>query len=113
MRLLVSKGADPDTEDEHGRRPVELVSPESEAAWILIVGPRLEDRDQLGYTLLRTLVNRGDVTGVRSLLDRGADVEAKYDTLNATALKDAAMKQDIPMMKLLISRGANLEARDD
>lgn len=56
-------------------------------------------------------VRRGDVAAVTSLLDKGADVNAKF-RYGATALFKAAERGNADIVKLLIARGADATVRD-
>ena len=54
---------------------------------------------------------RGDAEGVKQLLDRGADVNAKF-RYGATALFKAAERGHVEVVKLLLERGADVRAKD-
>ncbi|MCA1567480.1 MAG: ankyrin repeat domain-containing protein [Acidobacteria bacterium] len=54
---------------------------------------------------------KGDVAAVRVLLDRGADVNAKF-RYGATALSYAADRGHLEVVKLLIERKADLNVKD-
>jgi ankyrin repeat protein len=60
-------------------------------------------------TALLAAIREGDQASVRSLLDQGADVNARHD-LGDTALQQAALNADREMMRLLIQRGADVNA---
>jgi len=70
--------------------------------------------DKAAYTgALQDIAVLGDVGAVRTLIDRGADVNA-VDPLGRTALMYAAVSDVLPvdMVKLLIARGADVNAKD-
>src|SRR4051812_20330256 len=54
---------------------------------------------------------KGDVKGVRSALDNGADVNAKW-RYDQTALLMAAFCGHTDMAKLLVERGADVDVKD-
>lgn len=56
-------------------------------------------------------VRQGDLTTVTSLLDQGADVNAKF-RYGATALFKAAERGHTEIVKLLLSRGADVTVKD-
>lgn len=56
-------------------------------------------------------VRRGDAAAVTTLLDKGADVNAKF-RYGATALFKAAERGNADIVKLLLARGADVTMRD-
>jgi hypothetical protein len=56
-------------------------------------------------------VRRGDVAAVTTLLDKGADVNAKF-RYGATALFKAAERGNADIVKLLLARGADATVKD-
>jgi hypothetical protein len=56
-------------------------------------------------------VRKGDVAGVKTLLDQGVPVDAKF-RYDRTALSFAADRGNADLVKLLLDRGANVEASD-
>jgi len=60
---------------------------------------------------LWTAARKGDAAAVKTLLDRGADVNAKF-RYGATALSYAADKGHVEVVKLLIERGADVNVKD-
>jgi ankyrin repeat protein len=56
-------------------------------------------------------VRKGDLAAVTSLLDQGADVNAKF-RYGATALFKAAERGHIEIVKLLLARGADVTVKD-
>ena len=55
---------------------------------------------------------KGDMSNVRVLLAKGANIEAK-DDFDCTALIRAAENGHTKVVKLLLSKGANIEAKDN
>src|SRR5262245_54275790 len=68
--------------------------------------PKQELNDQL-YEAVR----KGDVAAVKSALDRGADVNAKF-RYGTTALFKAAERGNTEVAKVLLDRGAEVKVRD-
>src|SRR5688500_218711 len=68
--------------------------------------PKQELNDQL-YEAVR----KGDAAAVTSLLDRGADVNAKF-RYGATALFKAAERGNVEIATILIDRGADVKVKD-
>jgi ankyrin repeat protein len=68
--------------------------------------PKQQLNDQL-YEAVR----KGDAAAVTSLLDRGADVNAKF-RYGATALFKAAERGNVEVAKVLIDRGADVKVKD-
>ncbi|HSE41068.1 MAG TPA: ankyrin repeat domain-containing protein, partial [Acidobacteriota bacterium] len=66
--------------------------------------------EDLNQQLIEATRN-GDVATVKSLLDRGADVNAK-SRYNITPLAISCDKGNLEMVKLLVERGADLNAED-
>ena len=56
-------------------------------------------------------VRKGDLAAVTSLLDQGADVNAKF-RYGTTALFKAAERGHLEIVKLLIARGADVKVKD-
>jgi ankyrin repeat protein len=67
------------------------------------------DRTELDQALL-TAIRDGNHENAQSLLDHGADVDARNE-VGDTALMQAAFNADKEMMQLLLRRGANVRAR--
>ena len=78
------------------------------ASSLLVVGqdPKQQLNDQL-YEAVR----RGDAPAVTSLLDKGADVNAKF-RYGATALFKAAERGHTEIVKILLARGADVKVKD-
>jgi ankyrin repeat protein len=73
-------------------------------------GARAQASSSLDTELLNA-AGAGDVTAVKLLLNKGANIEAK-DKLGNTALMMAAFCGKADVVKLLLDKGANIEATD-
>lgn len=79
---------------------------------LLAAAPALaQDAKQQINDQMYEAVRRGDVAAVTALLDKGADVNAKF-RYGATALFKAAERGNADIVKLLIARGADATVRD-
>ena len=79
---------------------------------LLAATPALaQDAKQQLNDQLYEAVRRGDLAGVTALLDKGADVNAKF-RYGATALFKAAERGNVDIVKLLLARGADATVRD-
>jgi ankyrin repeat protein len=83
---------------------------EARAAQLLRADPRLVERGGA----LHLLAKRGDVDGVRWLLDRGADPNARWSHWDAdvTPLHLAAAQGHVEVVRLLLAAGADPSIRD-
>ncbi len=70
-----------------------------------------QDAKQQLNDQLYEAVRKGDATAVKSLLDKGADVNAKF-RYGATALFKAAERGHTEIVKLLLERGADVNVKD-
>ena len=70
-----------------------------------------QDPKQALNEQLYEAVRKGDLAAVTSLLDKGADVNAKF-RYGATALFKAAERGNADIVKLLLARGADASVRD-
>jgi hypothetical protein len=74
------------------------------------LAPAQDAKQQLNDQLYEA-VRAGDAAAVRALLDRGADVNAKF-RYGATALFKAAEKGNAEIVKILLDRGADVNVKD-
>ncbi|MGQ0763372.1 MAG: ankyrin repeat domain-containing protein [Acidobacteriota bacterium] len=79
---------------------------------LLVATPALaQDAKQQLNDQMYEAVRRGDAAAVTALLDKGADVNAKF-RYGATALFKAAERGNADIVKLLLARGADATVRD-
>src|SRR5687767_15371449 len=81
-----------------------LIASISVSAQVATPSPSLDDQ-------MWEAVRRGDAASVTALLDKGADVNAKF-RYGATALFKAAERGNLDIVKLLLARGADATVRD-
>ena len=89
------------------RRP--LLAPA--LALVLSAAAQAQDPKQQLNDQLYEAARAGDAAAVRAVLDRGADVNAKF-RYGATALFKAAEKGNVEVVKVLLERGADVNVRD-
>ncbi len=77
----------------------------------LAAGTAAQDPKQALNEQLYEAARKGDVAEVKALLDRGADVNAKF-RYGATALFKAAERGHTEVARLLIERGADVTVKD-
>jgi hypothetical protein len=77
---------------------------------IPLATPAQDPKQQLNDQLFEA-VRKGDVAAVTALLDKGADVNAKF-RYGATALFKAAERGHAEVVKLLLARGADVSVKD-
>ena len=88
-------------------KPILLIISLALAATLALAqDPKQQLNDQL-YEAVR----RGDLAAVTTLLDKGADVNARF-RYGATALFKAAERGNADIVKLLLARGADATVRD-
>lgn len=119
--VLLSRGANPSTMDKNGRRPLHLAADTSRAGCVRLlleagaptnpVTPR--DTPVRSAPLSCSAWNKDDdVLAFKTLLDFGADVEAKNPD-GETALIGTARRRTAAHAVLLMEHGANLNAVDN
>lgn len=113
VRSLLSKGANPNTNDEYFTvlHAASQYGPEN-VVLLLRAGANPNVSDLEGDAPIHLVEYQGGgVDVVRALLDGGADINRRNDK-GETALHLAAKAGDIDSAKLLIERGANVNAKD-
>ncbi len=78
---------------------------------LLPLAASAQDAKQALNDQLWEAARKGDAQSVRALLDKGADVNAKF-RYGATALSYAADKGHTEVVKILLERGADVNVRD-
>jgi ankyrin repeat protein len=113
LQLLLDKGADPNAKNQAGATPLILAAWNFERARILIErGAAVNAATSRGITpLLVAAAAPGNVSTVRYLLDKGADLRAR-DADGEDALTRASFTGDVDTLKLLLDRGADPKHAD-
>src|SRR5690606_24274894 len=79
---------------------------------LLYAGATLEPLTRVGgYTPLHLAARSGHASVVRSLLERGAEVD-RWTSTGVTALHFAAQANDTESIRALVSHGADIDALD-
>lgn len=81
------------------------------AVCIVLFIPLMSHSDDVNDQIIKA-VHRGDIATVKSLLAKGADVNAKMDESGWTALMLAAGEGHTELVKFLLTKGANVNARE-
>ena len=107
---LIRSGANPDAANRYGVTPLSLAAENSSA-------PLIQTLLQAGAhptgAILMTASRTGNAEVVRMLLARGADANAREDSLGETALMWAAAENHPEAVRALIEHGADPNARSD
>jgi ankyrin repeat protein len=112
VKLLLEKGADPNTRDYRGRTALFKAGKNVPMAKMLLArGADPNVRDQDGATPLWWAAHDKAVAIVNALLDHGADVNAQEKDGGTALMAAAEQKQGAAVLKALVARGANVKAR--
>jgi ankyrin repeat protein/beta-lactamase regulating signal transducer with metallopeptidase domain len=108
-KLLIANGADVNTKDNKGGTALWYAKDQgyTEIAEILIKHGAKEIAPKIS---LHRIVTKGDIEQVKSLIEKGADVNAKDDN-GQTPLHLAAQSGYRDMVKLLVTKGADIYAK--
>ena len=109
VRILIEKGADPNTRDSEGRNALMLMSMESRRD--KDVELTIEDRQTIEPSLLYRRRDRAVELIGETLLNAGCDINAA-DNKGRTPLMYAASFERPGVVNLLLKRGANINAKD-
>ena len=114
MRLLLSRGADPNLGSVNGQTPLMTAAARGnvEAMQSLIErGAEVNAKDGAGETALMAACTNGNARAVRLLIERGADVKATSKR-NETALGFAATAGVQASVEMLLAAGADVNVRN-
>jgi len=109
VKVLIKKGADPNTRDGEGRNGLMLMSMESRLDKDIEL--TIEDRETIEPNLLWRRRDRAVELIGETLLDAGCDINAA-DNKGRAPLMYAAIFERPAAVKLLLKRGANINAKD-
>ena len=113
-RLLLSSGAEVDSQDDHGVTPISLAAlngSEAVTGMLLDAGADPNLPRSTGETAIMTASRVGSIEVVRELLQHGADVNAVEKSRGQTALMWAIAENHSHVARLLLEAGANVSAR--
>lgn len=110
LRALLQRGFDPNTADEKGQPGLTLAMQENSprAAKLLLEQPglKIDALNQAGESALMMAALKGDMPGVKMLLERGA----KVNQSGWSPLHYAATGPEPDIVRLLLGRGAEIDA---
>ena len=109
VKILIEKGADPNTRDGEGRNGLMLMSMESRLDKDIQL--TIEDRETIEPSLLWRRRDRAVELIGETLLDAGCDINAT-DNKGRTPLMYTAIFERPGVVKLLLKRGASINAKD-
>jgi serine/threonine protein kinase/ankyrin repeat protein len=109
VKILIEKGADPNTRDGEGRNGLMLMSMESRLDKDIEL--TIEARETIEPSLLWRRRDRAVELIGETLLDAGCDINAA-DNKGRAPLMYAAIFERPGVVKLLLKRGANVHAKD-
>jgi len=114
VRLLISKGANPNQNDEESRSGLHYAAMSGNLRIIAILikaGARLDPKEKLGDTPLHLAVERDQVEAAQLLLDAGAAVDPENKN-GMTPLMIAASRGNVEIVNALLAKGANVAKTD-
>jgi ankyrin repeat protein len=113
LQTLLDKGANPGVKDKRGFTPLVMAAHYAKPEIVSLLLDRIpaEEQDAVKKYLLFTAAGAGRADNVLLLLEKGAEVNARYENgLTPLMLAARAGRKDI--VKLLLERGADAGARD-
>jgi len=114
LKRLLDGGADPNSEDNQGRRPLHIAaaSGRTEAVKVLLKhGAGLEARTSDGYSSLHFAALNNRVGVIEQLIGSGAKVDGQNGEFGTTALFAAVQKGHENAANALINHGADVNFR--
>ena len=107
VELLIDKGADVNAEDKDGYTPMYWATMEGNKDVVEL----LTTKGAAPISAIHLAARAGDLAKVKSLIEAGAEVNAK-DKGGQTPLFAAALADNDDVAKFLIAKGADVNARD-
>src|SRR6185503_16530377 len=114
VQMLIKAGAKVDIATRYGVTPFYLACVNGNAAMIdvfLKAGVNPNTANPGGETALMTATRTGNVDAIKTLLDRGAVVNAKEEVRGQSALMWAVLENHPDAAKLLLGKGADINAQ--
>ncbi|KAK6361998.1 hypothetical protein TWF730_005702 [Orbilia blumenaviensis] len=117
VRMLLEKGADIETQDEKFGRTALIWATQggnkNTAQLLIDRGANIHKRDKGGRTALSRAASSGYDAIVKSMIEKGMDLEDKDEDAYAyTALMWAAQEKREAVVHYLLEKGANIDPRD-
>ena len=115
LRLLLEKGASPDTKSITGTTPLIVAAGRANVDAMRLLIEKKADvnaKTAAGATALMAASTSGNAPAVRLLLEKGAQVNVATKR-NQTALSDAATSGNEEIVKMLLEKGADVNVQDD
>lgn len=118
IRLLLDNGADPETENDHGLKPIDVASQNGNMDVVALLSARMQ-KAQVQTTELKSVLSmdaghalyHGAANGhydiVKWLLDNKADPNLAEESEGDTPLHAAARNNHADIIRLLLDKGAN------
>jgi ankyrin repeat protein len=107
--LLISKGADVNAENKYGLTPVSRALLSDGGGRLMV---ELLVSKGAKVSVLHLAAYRGDIDKVRSILEKGTNVDVR-DKAGHTSLFYAASAGQLHVIEFLISKGADVNAKDN
>ena len=112
-RLLIDRGADPNSVDEHGTTALMVVRSAAIAELLIEKGAAVNQKDEFGRTALMHALLLDKPTDIaETLIRKGSDISAA-DGQSRTILITAAWKNRVSTLRELIRRAVPVNAKDD
>lgn len=114
IEFFISKGAEVNAKDKHGRTPLHYIHFNEEeynsvevAEILILKGADINSKDDEGDTVLHYATNRGFIGVVELLLKKGVEVNIENEN-NVTPMLNVIDSKNIDIVKLLISHGSDV-----
>ncbi|MGH9851597.1 MAG: ankyrin repeat domain-containing protein, partial [Blastocatellia bacterium] len=111
VKILLGKGADPNTRDSDGRNALMVMSMENSSGHATVILEDVSVAPSGKTVMVRKQFNRAVLLIGEALLQAGCDINAA-DSNGRTPLMYAARYNQPTAVRLLLERGANVKARD-
>lgn len=112
LRLMISKGGNPNDVDFDRQTPLHAAVNATIASQLTNAGAQVDARDRSGFTPLHVAAADGYADIVELLLALGADVDAR-DTNGRTPLHEASTGGHFDVAEKLFACGAHVDPRDE
>ncbi|MGI9075412.1 MAG: ankyrin repeat domain-containing protein [Bryobacteraceae bacterium] len=113
MKLLLDRGADPNTKNAFGATALMWAAGDIEKVRLLVrKGADVNARSNMGRTaLIIAVFHDGSFEIAKLLIEKGADTTAR-DKLGFTVLEAAAQGNDTDTVRLVLAHGGDVKAKD-